>query len=561
MAMRSWIRQLFAPQAPRTARKAPARSRPHLEGLEQRLAPAVTPKLLNGGILDIGFGAANDTSVVSVVGPNIDVFDGTTHADFAAASVNAINAHGNNSPNQAVTFRSAVTLAGGLRVTGLTSATLNGTYQVQSANLTDGGTIDIAAGATLSTRRIAPGGDPLAAHSTGNSGAITLTAPHISVEDGARILANADSGFQAGNVTLHADDEANLNFALALAGFKNKQTSTSITIGSATIKGKDVTVTGLASTAKTVNLTQNLTDTRSVVFADLTGSGHQDMIVGNNGGPVQIYLNNGTADPFNGVAPITLTNQDPTVALAVADANGDGKPDLIVANNGAPTRLYLNSGNKTNPFGGVSPIDITPASSPTTSVALVDVNGDGKPDLIVGNNSTGAKTVTPSLLYLNNGSSTNPFGGTPLAITGADYVTSLAVADVNNDGHPDLVVGQLGSGSSGEPTRLFLNSGSTANPFNQGFINIGGGSSTTSAVALADVNGDGKPDLIVGNNGAPTQLYLNTGNTSNPFQSGTAQNIGGNDPTTSVAVADVDGDGHADLVVGNSQAPDPALPE
>jgi hypothetical protein len=150
MAMRSWIRQLFAPRTPRTVRKAPARSRLDLERLEQRLAPAVTPQMLQGGILDIGFSAANDTVTVSVVGPNIDVFDGTTHTDFAATSVSAINAHGNSSPNQAVTFSSAVTLPGALTVTGLTNATVNGTYQVQSASLTDSGTIDIATGATLS---------------------------------------------------------------------------------------------------------------------------------------------------------------------------------------------------------------------------------------------------------------------------------------------------------------------------------------------------------------------------------------------------------------------------
>ena len=555
MTSRSWVRNLFASRTPRTIRKAPARQRLGLERLEQRIAPVVTPQLLTGGILDIGFGAANDMATISVAGPNIDVFDGTTHTDFAATSVNAINAHGSGDSNQAVTFSSAVTLPGALTVTGLTNATLNGTYMVQSANLAASGTIDIAAGATLSTRQIASGGDPLTAHSISNSGAVVLDAPHLSVDNGAHILANADSGFQSADVTLHADDEANLNFVLGLTGFQNKQTSTSVNIGSATIKGKDVTVTGLSSTAKTVNLTQNLTDSRAVVFADVTGNGRLDMIVGNFDGPVQLYLNNGTADPFNGVAPISITNSDPTVALAVAYVNGDGLPDMVVGNAGAPTRLYLNSGSKTNPFGGVTGIDLTPANSPTTSVALVDVNGDGRADLIVGNNSLGASTTTPSQLYLNTGNPLNPFGGIPLALTGADYTTSLAVADVNGDGHPDLVVGQVGSGSTGEPTRLFLNSGNAANPFSSALINIGGLSSTTSTVVLADVNGDGHPDLIVGNNGAPTQLYLNSGNTSNSFGGVTPETIGGNDPTTSLAVADVNGDGHPDLVVGNSGVP------
>src|SRR6516225_1191292 len=104
MKMRSWIRHWFRRPASCPIRKAPVGSPLALERLEERLAPSVTAQLLSGGILDIGFSAANDTATVSAVSPNIDVFDGTTHTDFTATSVNAIKAHGNSSPNQAVTF-------------------------------------------------------------------------------------------------------------------------------------------------------------------------------------------------------------------------------------------------------------------------------------------------------------------------------------------------------------------------------------------------------------------------------------------------------------------------
>jgi hypothetical protein len=449
------------------------------------------------------------------------------------------------------------------------ASTSSGKLEISNTVLDRGGDITIQAGTsitvdagvTISSRQTEAGGDPRTAPSTGNSGAVMLTAPQISIGNGASILANADSNHQSGDVTLQAKSEVTLNEQnldltnLGTISYQTAQTTTAINIGSATIKGNNVMVTGQSSTVKMLTETQNLTDSRAVVFADLTGDGLLDMIVGNYNGPVQVYLNNGTADPYKGVPPITLTNADPTVALAVGDVNGDGLPDLIVGNQGAPTRLYLNNGNKFNPFGGVVPIDITPANSPTTSVALVDPTGKGGlPDLIVGNNSTGANTVTPSQLYLNTGNHENPFGGTPLPITGADYTTSLAVADVNNDDLPDLVVGQVGlAGSTGEPTRLFLNSGNPTNPFSTAPIDIGY-SPKTSAVVLADVTGNGRPDLIVGNNGAPTQLYMNSHMSSNPFGE-TPQSIGGNDPTTSLAVADVTGSGHLDLIVGNSQAP------
>ena len=528
-----------------------------IELLEDRTLLAVVPSLGANGILSIALTASNDAATVSK--PNastIQVSDGTTGTNFSLASVNSIAALGNGSSNQSITYTSAVNLTGPLSATGLSSVVLSGLYQVSSANLAASATIDIAAGATLSTRLIAAGGNPLTALSIGNSGALALTAPNIQVDNGASILANADSGFASADVTLNAADEANLNFALGLTGFKNTQTSTSITIGSATIKAKDVNVTGLSSTAKTVNLTQNLNDNRSIVMADVTGNGLQDLIVGNYDGPVEIYLNNGTSDPFNGVTPIALTNSSPTVGLAVADVTGNGLADLIVANQDAPTQLYLNNGNTNNPFGGVTPVNITTVNA--TSVAVADVNGDGRADLVVGVMSTDPNNLTPSQLFLNTGNERNPFNGTPINITGADYVTSLALANVNGDTLPDLVVGQGGLVSNGttygEPTRLFLNTGNPTNPFGGAPLDIGTTDVTTSAVAVANMNGDGHPDLIVGHDGEPTQLFLNTGVTNNPF-GGTPQNITPSEPTTSLAVADVNGDGHLDLVVGNSGVP------
>ena len=439
-----------------------------------------------------------------------------------------------------------------------------GSLTIQSGTFLDPGGIKIQSDAitvdtnvTLSTRQIAAGANPLTATSIGNSAPVTLTAPDIQVGNGVHILANANGGFTPADVTLTANDEATLNFALGLTGFKDVHTSTSIAIGSATIEAKDVVVTALSSTAKTLNLTQNLNDSRSVVEADLTGDGHKDLIVANDNGPVQIYLNNGTADPFNGVTPIDLTNSSPTVGLAVGDVIGNGRQDLIVANQGAPTVLYLNSGSKTNPFGGVAPIAI--ANVNATSVAVADVTGDGRADLIIGVMSTNPKQLTPSLLFLNSGNAKNPFGGSPISIAGADYVTSLTVANLNGDALPDLVVGQSGLVSngttSGEPTRVFLNTGSAGNPFGDGSLNVGATDLTTTAVAVADLNGDSHPDLIIGHDGEPTQLFLNGKSTTNPFGGVTPQNITISELTTSLTVADVNKDGHPDLIVGNFGVP------
>jgi hypothetical protein len=216
MKMRWWVRPLFRRPVTRPIRNAPVRFPLALERLEERLAPTVTPQLLSSGILDIGFSAANDTATVSAIGPNIDVFDGTTHTDFAATSVNAINAHGNSSPNQAVTFGSPVTLSGALTVTGLTIATLNGAYAAQSVNVAVGGTIDIAAGATLST-----------------SGDITLTAQDA--ETGLTAMSSAQvivSGatLQGNNVSLSATSTLTATATASLLAQINAQSNALVSV-------------------------------------------------------------------------------------------------------------------------------------------------------------------------------------------------------------------------------------------------------------------------------------------------------------------------------------------
>jgi len=169
--------------------------------LEYRTLLTVTATL-NGNVLDITLDASNDSAIVSQVSSNIDVFDGTMHTEFAASAVQSIDAQGNDLANQSVALDSAITLSSALMVSHVTTATVTGNYTVGSANLTADGTLTIAPGAIVSSRQIAAGGDPLTAHSTGDSGDLTFTAPAITVGDNAELLANADSGFTSGDVAL-----------------------------------------------------------------------------------------------------------------------------------------------------------------------------------------------------------------------------------------------------------------------------------------------------------------------------------------------------------------------
>ncbi|HEX3895395.1 MAG TPA: FG-GAP-like repeat-containing protein, partial [Rudaea sp.] len=180
---------------------------------------------------------------------------------------------------------------------------------------------------------------------------------------------------------------------------------------------------------------------QSVVFADINNDGKTDAVVTNgNAGTVSVLLN--TTAP--GATTLTFaghqdfaTGSDP-VSVKVADINGDGKPDLVVANDGSNSvSVLLNTttpGSSTVTFAAQQTF---PMGTGPTSVTIADVNGDGKPDLIV----TNIDDNNVSLLL----NTTTPGAATPTFATRQNFATgqlpnAAAVADINGDGKPDVIV-------------------------------------------------------------------------------------------------------------------------
>ncbi len=382
---------------------------------------------------------------------------------------------------------------------------------------------------------------------SGNYNDLTFNSPSISIDDNVSILAQAGTGKQSGNVTLTSDDTASMTWTLGVTGFKDLSSTTAISIGAgARIEGNDVSITTTSSTTKSAELDSDLAhDVTAIVVGDVNGDGHSDMVVASADADVMLYLGAGSTTPFQGVTPIDISGTEYTTSLALGDL-GNGRQDLVIGrDNNQYSLVYMNSGDA-NPFDG-TPIDLGPGNVDTTSVAIGDVNGDGKADVVLGNSSS------QSMVFLNNGTGT-PFTQNGYTVVGSsssdadDNTTSVALADVTGNGRADLV-----EGISGGPSKLFLSNG-TSTPFSSAGIALGTGGDTdmTTSVVLANVTGhaNGLPDLILGNDGQPDRLFVNSGD-ANPFD-GTPYNIGdGTDDTTCLAVADVNGDGKPDLVVGN----------
>jgi hypothetical protein len=332
--------------------------------------------------------------------------------------------------------------------------------------------------------------------------------------------------------------------------------------------------------------------TNFVVAADLNGDSFPDMIVANTDG-VAVRLNNGDG---TFAAPVTYgTGGTSAFAVAVGDVNGDTIPDIVVTN------MCSNSpGCSSGGVGvliGIGDGTFQPAVSynaggpQTHGVVIGDVNNDGWPDIIVTSNCQPKTCVDGSIrLLLNNQDGT--FTLTPTAIA-PSMGGPLAIGDLNGDGNLDLVadIGVLlgnGDGTFTQDTSVTLPGGTIsialADVNNDGFLdvivadqvsvkvqvgdgagNLGlpvaykSGGKRVLSVAVADFNGDSKPDIAVVNEcsslinnvcSSTGSLGVLAGNGDGTFQPFVSFVSGGN-LATSVAVADANQDTKPDIFVSN----------
>ena len=163
---------------------------------------------------------------------------------------------------------------------------------------------------------------------------------------------------------------------------------------------------------------------RNLVVADFNGDGKPDVATdGRNGGSAYIFLGAGDGTFTSKSIPFGESN-----GLAAADLNGDGKPDLVYSIYTLGVFVLLGNGEGT--FGDPTVFRI---STSTTAVRIADVNGDSKPDIITANSTSHSVSI-----LLGNGDGT--FATPTFASTGSTFFpNSLAVGDLNADGKPDIV--------------------------------------------------------------------------------------------------------------------------
>jgi hypothetical protein len=365
---------------------------------------------------------------------------------------------------------------------------------------------------------------------------------------------------------------------------------------------------------------------------DVNGDGRDDVIVGaphalgnslNSGAAYVIYgkaaptavaLSNAGMAPQDGfLIKGAATNDYTGISVAGAgDVNGDGRDDIIVgaylsAANGAMSGAAYVLYGKATPSTVILDVTGLPAAdgylikgaaagdeAGAHVASAGDVNGDGKADIAVGAigaaaNGTGSGAVyvlygkaTPTTITLNNTALPAADGYLIKGATGDGAGAVANAGDVNGDGRTDLIVGAPNANANGAfsgaayvlygkatPTTITLNN--TALPAADGYVIKGAAAANLAgfAVGAADLNGDGKGDLIVGalsasanggGSGAAYVLYgdatpatVTLSNSALPASRGyliKGAGVGDQAGWSVAGLGDVNGDGLADAAIG-----------
>lgn len=272
--------------------------------------------------------------------------------------------------------------------------------------------------------------------------------------------------------------------------------------------------------------------------ADINGDGLRDVVAASaDDGTLSVFLND-KLRPGTFNTPLVLASPGAS-QVAIADVNGDGLPDLVSAD--FNLSLFL----QTSPGTFAAPISLYPGGA--NWVAVGDLNGDGTPDIALTDN-IGVKVL------MHTGAASATTYAAPISVftqtinqdvTGANVI---AIADVNGDGLNDLIVTDPGPTGGATPTvNVLLQDAAAHGTFTAPVSYPIAMQDLPQSIVVTDLEGSGHLDIVIGGQQSVTVLLHDPANPGKYLPATVYSAPGANE----IAVADINGDGKPDIVVSN----------
>lgn len=284
-------------------------------------------------------------------------------------------------------------------------------------------------------------------------------------------------------------------------------------------------------------------------MCDLDGDAKVDIASANDNANSISVLPNSSSGAGNinfGKIPILLNAR--SIHIKCGDLNGDGKPDLVVSEGGDGSRIYVlqngSSGIGNFSFVALPPLVLTGRKTKRIEIADLDLNG--RPEIIVTDQGSNFVTVLQNTSTVGSISFSSTFINIP--ISGAASTDALAVGDLNGDQIPEILISQFLTGTS---NIYLIPNTSTLGSLSFGSVVTRPVPGTIINLRIGDLDGDRKADI------AATQLlssqvsiFLNQ-STNTTFAFAAPVNFAGGDRPWGIDFGDLDGDGKPDIVVAS----------
>ncbi|HVS28724.1 MAG TPA: FG-GAP-like repeat-containing protein, partial [Solirubrobacteraceae bacterium] len=290
---------------------------------------------------------------------------------------------------------------------------------------------------------------------------------------------------------------------------------------------------------------------QGIAAADFNGDGRLDLAVANAAdNTVSVLLGDGRGH-FTSAPGSPLAVGASPQKIAAADLNGDGRPDIVTVNRMSnDLSVLLNAG--AGAFAAHVDYPVGPGAQGPFDVAIGDINGDGKPDLVSANRDSSSVSV-----LMGNGSGTfapalsSPFDARGAALSAGP--TAVTLADLNLDRRLDVATANFSS----KNLSVLLATGSSAgleslapgSPFPAGDAS----GDTPAAIAASDLDADGNPDLITANGGSRRVAFF-SGVGNGTFAAPVNFPVSSTGDPVALAVGDFNGDAQPDIAVASADS-------